>query len=365
MGRAKADYLIARDEYALAEAEHARQKLLFESKEQILSQAKAGVTAEEALRLMRDVPLGDRKSLILTAVSGVEFAQNERERARLLFEQKIGAHKNLLRAEKELTESRIKLAAILEDTAIEAQQILLNAEMAERMKRAVLERAEEELLLLGLTAEQIDQIEREPAGRKSMVPITAPFDGTLVEQHVSLGEIVDPSTYLYRLADLAAVWVRADVYEKDLSFVCPGKEVSIAVPAYPGGSFKGTIVYVSSEMDKEKRTVAARIQVDNSTGELKPGMFCTGTVGVGSCEGPRAPLVVPVNAVQDIEGTATVFVPCGENRFVAVPVVTGEQGEGWVAITSGLSEGDVIVAEGSFILKSDLMKGSFRKGYED
>jgi len=134
MGRAKADHLIARDEYALAEAEHARQKLLYKSKEQILGQVEAGITAGEALRLMREVPLGDRKSLILTAVSEVEYAQQEEERARLLFEQKIGAQKNLFHAQKEFTEARIRLAAILEDTSIEAQQILLNAEMAEHMK---------------------------------------------------------------------------------------------------------------------------------------------------------------------------------------------------------------------------------------
>ena len=314
---------------------------------------------------MRDAPLGDRKSAILTAVAEVEYAQNERERARLLFEQKIGARKNLLRADKELTDARIRLTAVLEETTIEAQQVLLEAETAERMKRASLEQAREELTLLGLSEEQIQELEREPGGRKSMVPIAAPFDGTVVDQYVSLGEIVDPATYLYKLADLSTVWVRADVFEKDLSALSLGKEVSITVPACPGRQFSGKIVYISSEVDQEKRTVAARIEVDNSKGELKPGMFCSGSVAVGSREGQQALLVVPASAVQDVNGTATVFVPCGENRFVAVPVVTGDVGSDWVAIASGLQEGEVIVAEGSFILKSDLMKGTFRKGYED
>jgi len=182
---------------------------------------------------------------------------------------------------------------------------------------------------------------------------------------VSLGEIVDPSTYLYRLADLSVVWVRADVYEKDLSVVWPGKEVSVTVLAYPGRRFTGTIVHISSEVDQEKRTVAARIEIDNSKGELKPGMFCTASVDAGSSEDPRPPLVVPTTAIQDIDGTSVVFVPCGENRFAAVAVSTGEEADGLVAITSGLREGDQVVSEGSFILKSDLMKGSFRKGYED
>ncbi len=365
MGRAKTNYLIARHEYALAEAECARQKLLYKSKEQIRSYLEVKTTAEEALRLMRNVPLGDRKSQILTAVSGVEYAQQEWDRAKQLFEKKIGARKDLIHAEKELTEARIRLAAIIEDTSIEARQILLSAEMAERMKRAALDRAKEELMLLGLAAEHIGEIEHEPAERKSVVPITAPFSGTLVKQYVGLGEIVDTSTYLYKLADLSIVWVRADAYEKDLRFVRPHKEVALTVPAYPGLGFEGTIVQVSDELDKEKRTVAARIEIDNAAGELKPGMFCMVKIDIGAREGAAMPLVVPQTAVQDIDGTKAVFVPCGENRFVAVPVVTGEEGDGVVTIISGLREGDQVVTEGSFILKSDLMKGAFREGYED
>src|SRR5690606_7085387 len=151
--------------------------------------------------------------------------------------------------------------------------------------------------------------------------------------------------------------IELDIYERDLSRVAVGQPVAVTTAAYPGRTFPGRIVYLGDVLDPERRTVRARVEIPNTGRALKPGMFAKATIQVG---GGGAPLVVvPQDAVQEIDGRQVVFVP-GERagEFRPVPVEVGQSLDGGrVAVLSGLAPGSRLVVSGAFLLKSELAKG--------
>lgn len=70
---------------------------------------------------------------------------------------------------------------------------------------------------------------------------------------------------------------------------------------------------------------------------------------------PARVLTVPAAAVQELDGSAVVFVPAGEDRSRRQVVEVGRRGDGWVEIRSGLQPSQRIVGQGSFLLKSTLV----------
>jgi cobalt-zinc-cadmium efflux system membrane fusion protein len=105
------------------------------------------------------------------------------------------------------------------------------------------------------------------------------------------------------------------------------------------------------------------VEIDNASGALKPGMFATVAVVERDPGMARQALVVPVAAVQKIGAGFVVFVREGETRFVRRDIVTGEEVDGAVEVAAGLKEGEAVVTEGSFVLKSELLKGEM-EGHE-
>ena len=98
-----------------------------------------------------------------------------------------------------------------------------------------------------------------------------------------------------------------------------------------------------------------RCQVPNPGQRLKPEMYASITLSAGE---PRAVLAVPAAAVQEIEGRPLVFVRTPVGGFERRDVVTGPEAEGWIEVRSGLREGETIATTGSFLLKSELLKGA-------
>lgn len=192
--------------------------------------------------------------------------------------------------------------------------------------------------------------------------ISAPFAGLVVAREVSAGEMASPEDTLFTVADLSRVWIELDIFERDLVRVHVGQSVAVRTAAYPGRDFRGRIVYVGSVLDAERRTVRARVEIPNGDGALKPGMFANASIQVGA-GGPTV-VVVPQDAVQDVEGKPSVFVPGDRpGEFRAQPVEVGEPVEGGrVTIRSGLAAGSRIVTRGGFALRSELAKSEIGEG---
>jgi multidrug efflux pump subunit AcrA (membrane-fusion protein) len=184
--------------------------------------------------------------------------------------------------------------------------------------------------------------------------LKASIDGVVMERKVAAGELVDKSKELFTISDPAQLWVVAEVKERDAGALRVGQEATFEVLSYPDERFHGNIVRLGSEIEKESRTLEARIEVDNGDGRLKPGMFADIEITTDVLQDV---LVISDAALQTEEDKQIVFVALNANRFQKRVLELGLEHGGKVQVLGGLKEGEKVVTEGSFILKSEMLKG--------
>lgn len=193
----------------------------------------------------------------------------------------------------------------------------------------------------------------DPSGKPTpMTAIRAPFAGVVIRVAAAPGDVVESGAELFSVADLSAVYVQAQVYEKDLGQVRVGQTGSITVDSYPGEYFTGRVVSISDLIDPQTRTAAVRCQVANSSARLKLDMLANIQFPTSM---KRSALSVPIDAVQDIDGKPTVFVQTTPSQFSVRQVETGSSGDGRIEIIRGLKEGERVVSKGAFAAKSVLL----------
>jgi Cu(I)/Ag(I) efflux system membrane fusion protein len=190
---------------------------------------------------------------------------------------------------------------------------------------------------------------------KPLLAVRAPIAGVVLESRAIPGTAVEEGADLFRLADPSTLWASLHLTEKALAFAKPGMEAIIRTAAFPGRDFPGRLVLVGAVMEPAARTIEARVALANPGLALKPGMYVEAVLA--SVEKRRV-LTAASDAVHEFSGGRVVFVRTGETTFVLRPVETGEMIGSRVEIRSGLAEGDVVVAAGSFLIKSELMKAS-------
>ncbi|OOH78595.1 efflux transporter periplasmic adaptor subunit [Pseudomonas koreensis] len=183
--------------------------------------------------------------------------------------------------------------------------------------------------------------------------LRAPFDGVVVEKHLTPGEVVDESTAAFTLSDLSRVWVTFGVSPKDLNKVQVGKAVTVSAPEL-NAEVTGSVAYVGSLLGEQTRTATVRVTLENPQGSWRPGLFVTALVATDSRE---AKVAVPETAIQTVEDKPTVFVRT-DDGFEARAVELGSRAAGHVEITQGLEPGAQVASAGSFVLKSELGKAS-------
>jgi membrane fusion protein, copper/silver efflux system len=205
------------------------------------------------------------------------------------------------------------------------------------------------LQLWDISPAQIRRVEETGEVRRTMT-LHAPFTGFVVERDVQAGQSVQPGQALFRLADLSQVWVEADVYERDLRFARMGEPVRIEIDAFPGESFTGTISYVYPQVRPDTRTGRVRIQLSNTDGQIKPGMFAMVYLDIPGAE--RA-VLVPRDAVMRTGARDLVFVEQGPGVYETREVRVGETTNGHVQVLSGLLAGERVVARANFILDAE------------
>ena len=223
--------------------------------------------------------------------------------------------------------------------------------------QAFLAGARERLVLLGVTAAEIDVLVAR-AVPKPLLAVRAPLTGTVLESGVVVGDAVGLGTSLFRLADPSTLWACLHIREKDLAALKAGTDVVLKTQAYPGEEFRGRLALIGDVIEPATRTIEGRVEVGNAAGKLKAGMYVE---AAAAAAGERRALVVPEESVQDDLGESIVFVKTGERTFVRREVVTGERFGGAVEILKGLEAGETVVTSGSFLLKSEIRKG----GLED
>jgi len=184
--------------------------------------------------------------------------------------------------------------------------------------------------------------------------IRAPFAGVVIQAQAAPGDLFDSSRELFSIADLSRVWVQAEVYEQDLSRVEVGQSAIVTVDTYSNEKFTGRVTYLSDLLDPRTRTARVRCEVANPDIRLKVDMFA-------SIELPthfsRRALVVPVSAIQQMNGSDVAFVRKSPAAFERRTVKLGKTLADTAEIVSGLSEGEEVVKTGSFHLKSISLSG--------
>jgi cobalt-zinc-cadmium efflux system membrane fusion protein len=289
----------------------------------------AWVTRGQLLVTLQSEKVGDAKAEYHKAKADHELAQRNYEREKRLFDRGVGAQKNYFAAE----------------TQLKVAEANLNA--TDR-KLHVLGFSEEEVQVIAQT-HQID----------AAITLYAPITGKVVETHAVLGAIVDQSSEILTIVDPRVLWVDAEIYERDIAKIRIGQHASVMVPAYPGQTFAGTISYVSDLVRPETRTIAVRTEVQNPQQRLKPGMFADVTFFLGDRTNA---LAIPQIAILDNQDEHLVFVR-SNHGYIPQVVEVGTKENGYCEILRGLEEGDLVVVNGQFQLKSKLFEDLLKAGH--
>jgi membrane fusion protein, heavy metal efflux system len=255
------------------------------------------------------------------------------------------AHQNEDRAKRLLADK-----AISEQDVRRAEADRVAADEQLDMAKTEVRRAEEALEHYGVTNAE------DPSGeRGEYIPVRSPLDGVVLEKSITQGTAVTVGTPLFVVANLTELWAVAEIDETQLLQVRAGRPTELRVSAYPGEIFAGRISFVADMINPKTRRVTVRCQVPNADARLKPEMYATITLSAGE---PREVLAVPSAAIQEFEGKPFVFVKTEAGSFERREIDVGPEAEGWVEIRSGLKEGEAVATTGSFLLKSEMLKGS-------
>lgn len=228
-----------------------------------------------------------------------------------------------------------------------AEKELEDAKAQAASDSSELERARERLKLLGLNESQSSERAAVPAPRSGVVTETTSAPGELAKS-------LDASNPLLTIADLSAVWVVGNVYEKDLTAVPRGLDVRITLEAYPGETWAGKISNVSDVVDPATHTVKLRVVLENRQHKLKPDMFAT----IHVLRPPSRLAVVPSSAVLREGNTAFVIVQtaAGQDKYEKRLVEIQESNPQQTLVRSGLQPGDVVVSTGAELLREEAAK---------
>jgi cobalt-zinc-cadmium efflux system membrane fusion protein len=283
----------------------------------------------DVLAVITSPAFGAAKASYLQAAAAVGLWQRNQAREADLLARGVSTERDALEAETRLAESQIAMS-----------------------------RAEQELLSLGLSPRQIAAV-GESGDTTAQYQVTAAFAGVIVERQAAVGEVFDPSQPLFAVADVSRMWALLDVYESDVREIQVGQSVVLHVEGLYGDPFAGEITWVSSQLDPRTRTLQARAELDNSSGLLRANMFARAVVAVKE---QQQTLVVPREAVQWEGCCNVVFVKQTETTFKPRKVYLGPPTGSVYEVIGGLTAGEVVVTQGSFLLKTEILKSNIGAG---
>jgi Cu(I)/Ag(I) efflux system membrane fusion protein len=206
--------------------------------------------------------------------------------------------------------------------------------------------------LLGIGPQEIETIIRTRKAQRA-IAIRSPVDGHVITKNAVVGMSVSPGVPLFEVANLATVWVVADVYESDLKRIQVGQTARFDSSAYPGEIFTGKVKFVYPTLDAQSRTLRVRLEFRNRPGpaglKLRPGMYGDVLLDLPATAG----LMVPTEALVDTGTMQYVFVAKAGGRFEPRRVRSGARQDDRVEIVEGLSEGETVVTTANFLIDSE------------
>jgi len=215
--------------------------------------------------------------------------------------------------------------------------------------RRLLDSSLDRLRFFDVPQHQIQALQKTHKVMKNL-HIHAPAAGVVMKIGVREGAHLTPASELYQIADLSRVWVLADLYEYEISWVKVGDKAELRIASLPGRDFTGHITYIYPYLDPKTRTNKVRIEFDNPDGLLKPDMFGDVTIVAGRT---RAGVFVPRESVLMTGKKAHLFVQTAPGRFEPRTVRTGTRSDGMIEILEGVAAGELVVVSGQFLIDSE------------
>jgi len=282
--------------------------------ESVTANAGDRVRKGQVLAVISSQTLADQRSELLAARKRLALARTTYAREKALWEEKISAEQDYLQARNAMQEAEI-----------------------------VTQNAQQKLASLGGSLSS--------GGNLTRYEIRAPIDGTVVEKHLALGEVVKDDANIFTIADLSTVWAEMTIYAKDLNSVKIGQQATVKASAFESQS-SGVVSYVGALVGEQTRTAKARIVLPNPKGVWRPGLPVNIELVADEVD---VPVAVSAEAIQTVRDWTVVFGRYGDN-FEARPVALGRSDGKVTEVLHGLSAGEQYAAKNSFLIKADLGK---------
>jgi len=262
-------------------------------------------------------------------------------------------------AQSQLMYIKSTLQIVLQTKAVERARLLQEADVigaAELQRReaelssaqAELNAAKDQLIVLGMSESAIDKLGYTGQIR-SYSNVNARIAGTVISRKVNLGQVVQPAEELFIIADLSRLWVVAEVPEQQIDLIDTGEEVLVEIPALNNKKYKAKLIYEGDIVNPQTRTVTIRSDIANINKEIKPDMLASMLIQ----SNPILKLAVPLESIVRENNQTYVFVQMAPNKFRLREVQLGEESNGLVIISSGIEEGELVVAEGAFHVNNE------------
>lgn len=189
--------------------------------------------------------------------------------------------------------------------------------------------------------------------------LRAPLAGTVTARNATVGHMVDVDEVLFEIVDTRTMWVEIDLPEEELALVTTGQHAVFVLDAMPEREWSGTIGYIAPAVDPRTRTAKARVALDNPEGHLRANMYGRALIQLADA---RPTVMVPKEAVQRAAGATLVFVRLARDVFEARRVRVGLSEGNLVELLEGVAPGEPVATRGSFLLKTETLKGSIGAG---
>lgn len=277
------------------------------------------VKSGQVLATLNSTELAQNQLSYIKAAQQISLQTKAVERARLLLEADVIGTAELQRREAELS----------------AAQADLNA-------------AHDQLLILGMSEAAIQKL----AGSgqiRSFSNVVSRISGTVISRKVNLGQVVQPAEELFTIADLSKIWVVAEIPEQQIDLIEVGEDVLVEIPALDNRQYKSTLIYEADIVNPQTRTVTIRSNIDNANREIKPDMLVSMLIK----SKPVSQLAIPLQSVVRENDMTYVYVQRTPQEYRLREVKLGIEYQDMVAVVNGVSEGEVIVADGAFHLNNE------------
>ncbi|WP_101760470.1 efflux RND transporter periplasmic adaptor subunit [Oceanicoccus sp. KOV_DT_Chl] len=209
--------------------------------------------------------------------------------------------------------------------------------------------AKQRLRLMGMQAQQIEQV-ASSGQAKERIGVFAEHNGIVNALNVRHGMYIEPANEIMAVASVQRLWVIAEVFERQATWLQQGQNVSIAVDSYPGEQWQGVVDYIYPVLNSDARTLQIRVQVKNDDGRLKPNMFANLSIDTRN---DTSVLHIPRSALIADGHSQRVVKSMGAGKFRSVVVVVGQHAGDRVEIIKGVTAQDSVVIAAQFLIDSE------------